>query len=142
MYWWAWIVVGALLLGAELAFVEAQFYLVFLGAAALVVGMLDLGGVPLPAWAQWLTFAGLSVVSMVLFRQRVYQLLRKEVPTMKSGPVGDTVVAPMDLEPGDTCRLEYRGTSWEARNDGEQTIVAGSEARILRVDGLTLKISH
>jgi membrane protein implicated in regulation of membrane protease activity len=142
MHWWAWIVIGAILLGAELAFVEAQFYLVFLGAAALVVGMLDLGGVPLPAWGQWLTFALLSVVSMVLFRGKVYQLLRKEVPTMKSGPVGDSVVTPIDLEPGDICRLEYRGTTWEARNDGEQTIVAGSEARILRVDGLTLKISH
>jgi membrane protein implicated in regulation of membrane protease activity len=142
MHWWAWIVIGAILLGSELAFVEAQFYLVFLGAAALVVGMLDLGGVPLPAWGQWLTFALLSVISMVLFRQRVYQLLRKEVPEMKSGPVGDSVVTPIDLAPGDICRVEYRGTTWEARNDGEQTLIAGSHARILRVDGLTLKISH
>ena len=44
MQWWAWIAVGAILLGSELAFVDAQFYLVFIGAAALVVGFLDLAG--------------------------------------------------------------------------------------------------
>ena len=44
MQWWAWIAVGAILLGSELAFVDAQFYLVFIGASALVVGFLDLAG--------------------------------------------------------------------------------------------------
>ena len=48
MYWWAWIAVGAILLGSELAFVDAQFYLVFVGASAFVVGMLQLAGVGLP----------------------------------------------------------------------------------------------
>ena len=38
MDWWAWIAVGAILLGSELAFVDAQFYLVFIGASAFVVG--------------------------------------------------------------------------------------------------------
>lgn len=142
MHWWAWVILGFMLLGAELAIVEAQFYLVFIGIAAIVVGLLDFGGVPLPAWGQWLAFAALSLTSMVLFRRKVYLLLRKEVPTMKSGPVGDSVVVPMDLEPGDVCRLEYRGSTWEARNDSEQTLAAGSQARILRVDGLTLKIAH
>ena len=42
MQWWAWIAVGAILLGSELTFVNAQFYLVFVGASALVVGILAL----------------------------------------------------------------------------------------------------
>ena len=42
-----------MLLGSELTFVNAQFYLVFIGAAALIVGFLDLAGA-LPAdWLQW-----------------------------------------------------------------------------------------
>ena len=49
MEWWAWIAVGAILLVSELAFVDAQFYLLFVGASALVVGFLDLAGL-LPAW--------------------------------------------------------------------------------------------
>jgi len=54
MQWWAWIAVGAILLGSELAFVDAQFYLVFVGAAALVVGFLSLARADLAVWLQWL----------------------------------------------------------------------------------------
>jgi len=35
MHWWAWIAVGAILLGSELAFIDAQFYMVFVGARGL-----------------------------------------------------------------------------------------------------------
>ena len=34
MTWWAWMILGAVLLGAELFAVDAQFYLVFLGVSA------------------------------------------------------------------------------------------------------------
>src|SRR6202035_3567591 len=73
MQWWAWIAVGAILLGSELAFVDAQFYLVFVGAAALVVGFLGLTGADLAVWLQWLIFAALAVSSMVGFRRRIYE---------------------------------------------------------------------
>ena len=33
MPWWGWIVVGAVLLGAELLLIDAEFYFVFLGVA-------------------------------------------------------------------------------------------------------------
>ena len=75
MQWWAWVAVGAILLGSELAFVDAQFYLVFLGLAALIVGLLDVAGLPLAVWAQWLVFTVLAVVSMFGFRQRIYEQL-------------------------------------------------------------------
>ena len=41
MPWWGWILVGTLLLAAELFVVQADFYLVFLGFSALVVGTLE-----------------------------------------------------------------------------------------------------
>ena len=78
MYWWAWIAVGAILFGAELAFVDAQFYLVFVGAAALVTGSLRLLGLDLAVWLQWLVFAILAAGSMVFFRGRIYERLRYE----------------------------------------------------------------
>ena len=36
MTWWSWMVLGALLLGAELIAIDAQFYLIFLGVAAVL----------------------------------------------------------------------------------------------------------
>jgi inner membrane protein len=44
------------------------------------------------------------------------------------------------LEPGQTCRAEYRGSSWTARNIDQQAIDAGKEAVIAHVDGLTLHV--
>jgi membrane protein implicated in regulation of membrane protease activity len=140
MEWWAWIAVGAILLGSELAFVDAQFYLVFVGASAFVVGLLELTGLGLAAWLQWLIFAALAATSMLTFRRRIYEKMRRGLPAMKGGPAGEIVTLPTALHPGETCRLEYRGGSWSAINGGKAVITAGSPARIERVDGLTLVV--
>jgi len=140
MDWWAWIAVGAVLLGSELGFVDAQFYLVFVGGSALVVGFLDLAGLLPAVWMQWLLFALLAAFSMVVFRRRVYARMRRKLPDMKQGPVGETVVLPTALPPGETCRLEYCGSSWNAVNGGTSLIAAGGHARIDRVNGLTLVV--
>ena len=65
MTWWAWMILGAVLLGAELFAVDAQFYLVFLGVSAAVVGLATLFGITMPEWGQWLTFAAVSVAFFV-----------------------------------------------------------------------------
>jgi membrane protein implicated in regulation of membrane protease activity len=140
MQWWAWVAVGAILLGSELAFVDAQFYLVFLGGAAIIVGLLSLAGSLPAAWLQWLLFAVLAAVSMVAFRRRIYGRLRRNLPVMNQGPAGELVLLPQALPPGDTCRLEFRGSSWSAINGGHTSIDAGAQARIERVDGLTLVV--
>src|SRR5713226_1368183 len=106
MFWWAWIAVGAILLGSELAFVDAQFYLVFVGASAFAVGLLQLTGLQLAVWLQWLIFAVLAATSMFTFRRRIYERMRRGLPEMKGGPAGEIVTMPTALPPGDTCRLE------------------------------------
>jgi membrane protein implicated in regulation of membrane protease activity len=140
MQWWAWIAGGAILLGAELAFVDAQFYLALLGASALVVGLTTVGYVELPAWLQWLVFSVLAAASMLTFRRSIYERMRPKLPVMRAGPAGETLVVPQDLPPGGTCRIEYRGSSWSAVNAGHGLIAAGSRARIERVEGLTLML--
>jgi membrane protein implicated in regulation of membrane protease activity len=140
MQWWAWIAVGAILLGSEMTFVNAQFYLVFIGSAALVVGLVDLAGLHAADWLQWTVFAVLATVSMVAFRRRIYERLRGHLPAVNAGPKGEIVIMPTVLRPGETCRLEYRGSSWGAVNAGQSVIDAGARARIQRVDGLTLVV--
>ena len=140
MEWWAWILVGAILLGSELAFVDAQFYLVFIGASAFVVGMLQLTGLGMPEWLQWLVFAVLAATSVFTFRRRIYERMRRKLPALKGGPAGEIVTLPTGLSPGETCRLEYRGGSWSATNGGKAAIPAGARARIDRVEGLTLVV--
>jgi len=137
--WWAWIAVGAILLGAEMAaLVNAQFYLVFIGAAAFVVGALMLAGLALADWLQWLIFLVLALSTMLTFRRRIYERMRRSLPQLRGGPAGETIAVPAALAPGEACRLEYRGSSWSAVNGGGRAIAAGARARIERVDGLTL----
>jgi membrane protein implicated in regulation of membrane protease activity len=140
MQWWAWVAVGAILLGSELAFVDAQFYLVFIGSAALIVGFLELVGAHFAHWLQWSIFSLLTASSMIGFRRRIYERMRGHLPGMNAGPKGEIVILPAALPPGETCRLEYRGSSWSAINAGHSTIAAGARARIERIDGLTLVI--
>jgi membrane protein implicated in regulation of membrane protease activity len=59
---------------------------------------------------------------------------------MASGPAGETVTLAQPLGPGETARVEYRGSSWNAVNGGESIIAAGGRARIARVAGLTLVV--
>ena len=63
---------------------------------------------------------------MVTFRRRIYERMRRKLPTSKQGPAGETVILPAALPPGETCRLEYRGSSWSAVNGGQSVIAAGS----------------
>ena len=142
MPWWGWFVLGAVLLGAEMFVLDAQFYLVFLGVSAALVGFFGMFGVNLPEWAEWLAFAAFSIVTMVGFRQRIYQLVRNRTGVVEERlNLGDRVTVPVRLEPGQTCRVEYRGSSWTARNTDQAIIEAGREAVITRVDGLTLHVS-
>lgn len=135
-------VLGIGLLGVEMFVIDAQFYLVFVGLSAAVVGLLGLFGVDLPEWGQWLVFSALAVAAMLAFRKRLYDLVRNRSGHVEERlTVGDRVVIPARLEPGQSGRVEYRGSSWNARNTGTAAIEAGREAVIAQVDGLTLHVT-
>lgn len=141
MPWWGWLIVAALSLAAEMFVLDAQFYLVFFGISAAIIGLLGLSGVNMPDWAQWLALSVLAVGSMLTFRRRVYELVRGRTGHVEERlTVGDRVTVPVRLEPSQTCRVDYRGSSWTARNVDETPIEAGREAVIARVDGLVLLV--
>lgn len=137
---WSWFALAAVLFGAEMFFVDAQFYLVFFGvAAAMVGGALVL--LPITEPMQWLLFAVLAILAMLLFRKRLYNKLRKPQDSVpESLSVGDRVMLPERLAPGHTCRVEYRGTTWSARN--VDTVSLHGEVVIKHVEGLTLLVRH
>lgn len=140
MAWWAWMIIGVLLLSAELLAIDAQFYLVFLGASAILVGLAGIAGPDLPMWVEWLSFAALAVLMMFTLRRQLYEKVRGRPLGTVEGDVGGRVALERDLAPGKSCRTEYRGALWTAVNIGAQPIAAGSEARIESVEGLTLRV--
>jgi membrane protein implicated in regulation of membrane protease activity len=140
MAWWSWMVIGMLLLAAELFIIEADFFLVFLGAAAIVTGLLGIAMPELPVWAQWLSFAVLALVSMLFFRKRVYNRLRRQVPDMANDMLSEHLTLPVSLPVDATCRVELRGSTWTVRNVGTVVIPPGVNVRIVGVDGVTLRV--
>lgn len=140
MPWWGWIIVGTLLLGAEMLAIDAQFYLIFVGVAAIGVGLVGMVGIDMPLWGQWLLFAAASLGFMVLFRRKLYDALRGGIPDMPGEMTGNRITIPDELATGAECRVMHRGTHWTARNIGAETIAAGAPADIVDVSGLTLNV--
>jgi len=140
MNWWGWCILGLVLFSVELFAVDAQFYLIFAGLAALLVGLLGLAGIDLPVWAQCAAFAALAVATMFTVRKQFYLKLMNKPMANVDTDIDREIVLKQDLPPGKSCRIEYRGSGWTAVNIGEHAIEAGSLARIDAIDGLTLKL--
>ncbi len=140
MTWWSWMILGAIVLGAELFAIDAQFYLVFLGISAALVGLAGLLGIALPEWAQWAAFATLSLLFFFTFRRSLYAKINGGAAGFREGLSGDTVTIADALSPGSEARADHRGSKWTVRNVGSGTIAAGSRASVVKVDGLTLHI--
>jgi membrane protein implicated in regulation of membrane protease activity len=140
MTWWAWMIIGAVLLAAELFAVDAQFYLVFLGVSAAIVGLASLFGITLPEWGQWLAFAIVSVAFFVTFRKTLYDKIRGGGEGYEQKYVGEIVKVGEEISAGGRGRAEYRGSDWNIHNVGDAAIAAGAHAKVVEVDGLTLKV--
>jgi membrane protein implicated in regulation of membrane protease activity len=133
-------VLGAVLLGAELFAIDAQFYLVFLGVSAALVGLASLFGIVMPEWMQWTVFALLSLISFFTFRKSLYEKIRGGAVGFRETLSGNTVNIKVDLAVGAEARTEFRGTKWTVKNVGAATITAGSRARVVKSEGLTLHV--
>ena len=141
MTWWAWMILGAVMLGAELFAVDAQFYLVFLGVSAVLIGLLGLVGIALPEWGQWLAFAGTSLFFFFSFRGMVYAKIHNSGENYPESISGESVQMSNDLAPGAEMRIQYRGSGWTVRNVSSETISGGTRAEIVKVEGLTLHVT-
>ena len=138
MTWWAWMILGAILFGAEMLAIDAQFYLVFIGLSAVLVGVLGMLGIVMPESVQWLIFAALSLVSMFTFRKALYAKIRGISPGFSDGLVGEFLEIPEDLGVGQETRASFRGSNWTVVNDGNAPIAQGARVRIQRSEGLSL----
>ena len=138
--WWHWLVLGLVLVVAEMA-AAGGFYIIFFGIGALIVGALASFGMAGPVWMQILLFSLISIASLALFRS---SLLRQFQPDPQApivdALVGEVAVAVEDVAPGGIGKVELRGSAWSARNEGSVALSRGSRCRVTRVDGLTLHI--
>ena len=140
MTWWSWMILGAVLLSVELFAVDAQFYLVFLGVSAALVGVAATLGITLPEWGQWLAFASLSLFFFFTFRRMLYSKIHGGGEDYPETIAGETINLNDDLAPGSETRTQYRGSGWTVRNVDTKTISGGGRAKVVKVEGITLHV--
>ena len=139
MAWWAWIVLGGVLLVAEV-FLPTDFFLVFFGVAAFVLGLLGLALPPLSPVVQWLLYAALSGLSLLVFRRRLQRRFSHKHDVSVDSIVGQAAVAQDAIAPGDRGRVELRGTTWTARNVGGGALGSGDRCVVEAIHGLSLDV--
>jgi membrane protein implicated in regulation of membrane protease activity len=142
MIWWYWMLIGLVLLGAEMV-TPGGFYILFFGLAALAVGTLAGVGLVQTEWIQWLLFSGLAVLSLLVFRGPLLAWIKtQEVETPAVDSMGGETAIPLeDLVPGGTGKAELRGTTWTAHNAGAALLKKHQRCKVERVEGLTLWIT-
>jgi inner membrane protein len=137
MDWWIWLLLGLMLLLAELV-TPGGFYIIFFGVGALIVGVLAGFEAAGPPWFQYILFSLVSVTALWLFREKLLQLTRAAPSELVDNLVGETAVSLDDIPINGIGKAEMRGTSWNARNIGDQPLARGQRTRVERIEGLTI----
>lgn len=135
-HWW-WLIGGLLLLTLEL--VAPGVYLVWIGAAALITGLLALLGLPIAA--ELGIFAVLTIVATMLGRRWYHNN-----PVTSSDPMLNDraarltgeVVTVLDAISPTNGRVKVGDSVWSARGEpaepGERVRIIGHEGTYLRVE--------
>ena len=139
MPWWGWLIVGAVLLGAEVL-VSTEFYLAIFGVAALLVGLVMFAGLDGPAWAQWLSFGVLAIALLIFFRRKIWGLITPGPESSDETLVGDVAVTVEEIGPGAEGGGELRGTVWKMKNAGAGKLGRGARVRVVAVEGVLLHV--
>ncbi len=140
MPWWIWVVVGFALLVAE-SIAPAEFYLAFIGLAALGTGLVVVAVGMVPLWVHLSLFSAIAVVSLVFMRKPMIRRLGTTGGSSGVGSerlIGDVAVLMAELPPGGIGKGELRGTVWTVRSESDRPLGRGERCRVQRVDGLTL----
>ena len=133
MLWWIRWPLGVFLMDAELVAFDVGFHLVFVGLADCAVGLIELTGIGLPIWAEYLAFSVLAGGLVALFREKVYARIRRRTGDIRDPMFDSLVDVSEDLAPGHSGRVSSRGSRWTAYN-------ADTTARVIKADGLVLHV--
>jgi membrane protein implicated in regulation of membrane protease activity len=140
MAWWSWIVLGVVLLIAEIS-VPGGFFMCFFGIGALILSPLVWANLIVQDWVQWASFSVISLILLALCRKKLLSAIpqkynRSDTDTM----VGGRAIAAGAINPEATGKVQFRGTSWSAKNTGSSIIESGASCEIVSVDSLTLLV--
>ena len=140
MLWWMWLAGGLVLLAVELV-TPSGFFVMFFGIGALLTGLAAGAGLVTAPVPQWTLFTVASVLSLLLFRGKIQARVDHSGPLLPVDSLVGEVAFPVEaMAPGAVGRVALRGTTWDARNEGDTALGANQRCRVTRVSGLQLGV--
>ena len=132
-----WFVVGFVLFLLEFAI--PGLILFFFAVGAWIVAILSLF-VDISINTQLIIFLASSLVTILLFRNWVKKMIwSKKLPTqLEDEFIGKTGRAETSIAPGRNGKVNFKGTTWDARSDdiiaeGENVTIVGNDSILLIV---------
>jgi membrane protein implicated in regulation of membrane protease activity len=134
-----WLGSGIFLMAIE--FLVPGLVLVFVGLGALTVALgMHLGYID-EIVQQFITFFISSIIYLLTLRFLVLRFVpsvtRKENIDEDEEVIGSIVELVADINSGEFGRVEHSGSSWQARAEGDQTILKGEQVKIIGRDNIT-----
>ena len=134
-----WLGSGIFLMAIE--FLVPGLVMVFVGLGALTVALgMHLGHID-GILQQFITFFISSIIYLLTLRFLVLRFVpsvtRKENIDEDEEVMGSIVEIVADINSGEFGRVEHSGSSWQARAEGDQTILKGEQVKIIGRDNIT-----
>ena len=135
-----WLAGGLALLAVELA-TPSGFFVMFFGIGAILTGFASGAGLLASPMAHWSTFTVASLLSLLLFRRKIQSRVELSGPRVAvDSLVGEIAFPVISIAPGAVGRVALRGSTWEARNEGDTPLATNQRCRVTRVLGLQLGV--
>ncbi|MCI5064249.1 NfeD family protein [bacterium] len=139
MPYWIWLTIGVSCFIFEL-FLPFDFFLFFIGAAALVTG----GGVAIgllePLSWQMLCFALLTPLFLFSLRSPLKNKLLQGAPSLESDLENALVEVLDEIPPGARGKGSLRGTQWTVENRSGEILRAGEHYQVHSSHGTRLVV--
>ena len=134
-----WLSSGIFLTAIE--FLVPGLVMVFVGLGALTVALgMHLGYID-EIVQQFITFFISSIIYLLTLRFLVLRFVpsvtRKENIDEDEEVMGSIVEIVADITSGELGRVEHSGSSWQARAEGDQTILKGEQVKIIGRENIT-----
>lgn len=132
-----WFILGFIFFLLE--FVVPGLILFFFAIGAWLVAILSLF-IDLSLNNQLLIFLATSIITIIFFRKWVKKIMwiKRHSSEIEDEFIGKTGRAETYISPGQNGKVDFKGTSWDARSEdiiekGEQVIIIGNESILLIV---------
>lgn len=133
-----WGSAGLLLVIVDVAF--GSFFMLFLGAGALITGALAWGGILAAPVHQWLCFAATSSAGVLFLRKALIRRFGAQSTPRYDEHTGQRVLVCEAIPAGGSGRVIYRGAEWPARTYDGSAMPKDTHALIQSMDGIVLVV--